>query len=482
MIDRTKEVWGIEAWRVSGSLLVFIFIIFHWHRIKALLEIFFARSNNPSPAIPSITKASRTMDEIVKFAIPLLRNEKWQIRETIYCNRMSREKEPRQPKKLSTDGSLRAHHAGLLEAFRSELDAHLRQRQQRQCSGDGSETTPEMPRSRLDRTRNGDTDRSSSSSTSSVRTTASDFDAIRHNPELMMRIYSFLPLPDRICRLSLVDRAFARDAIRGGIVCATYGWGFNLKQALLELRHWAATVASTPTTRRRRLETISRMLDDAGLEDGEVLLYTGSNLTNEIVSPSERRRWMRSFAREFFSREVQRCEREEEEDGLRRHGPERSWLAEIVLVETFLKRYFFDGTVDRLNRLVDDAGFREEYNTYQNDQWKSKNHVDEDEHLVWCLPCLLPGCNLFLPDPDVGGEGNSGAGHRGGGWKEHRFVSCTECRKLHPCRKIRTVRCHHGQLGYFCDRCFENPPLDGNQEKAATFICYHCIYDRDDPR
>lgn len=61
-------------------------------------------------------------------------------------------------------------------------------------------------------------------------------DAIRCHPEIMVRVYSFLGLADRIFRLSLVDRAFADDPVRAGVMCAHYGGDrLGVKEALDEL-------------------------------------------------------------------------------------------------------------------------------------------------------------------------------------------------------------------------------------------------------
>lgn len=312
------------------------------------------------------------------------------------------------------------------------------------------------------------------------------FGDIRHNPEIMMRIYSYLPLGDRICRLSLVDKAFSRDKIRGGIVCGTYGGGFNLKQALLELLHWAVDQLKqyychegdananadqlqieeeTEKYYNERITKICSMLKAANLNDGELLLFTGSNLTNSIVTPSQRRRWMTSYVREFFGRERQQWDQQQQQQ---QNHEGYSWLTEVVLVQIFLKRYFFDGNVNQLEQLMADADFLEDYEGYIKSQMSSKNHVGMDGNLVWCLPNLYHGCILLLLDPDTTEDG---------GWKEHRFVTCRCCRKLHEHVPCNGISCDHGQYGYFCDKCcdyffrFMSRPAE---IVKTSLVCDHC--------
>lgn len=308
------------------------------------------------------------------------------------------------------------------------------------------------------------------------------FSAIRHNPEIMLKIYSYLPLGDRICCLSLVDRAFSRDKIRGGVVCATYGGGFNLKQALLELLHWAVDQQKQYCQERNhnhieeeeieqyyneRIAKICSMLKTANLNDVELLMFTGSNLTNRIVTPSKRRRWMTSYIREFFAREKQQWDQQQRHQQQQENHQGHSWLTEVVLLQTFLKRYFFDGNVNWLEQLMIDADFLEEYEGYLEAQQSSKNHVDKDGDLVWCLPNLNHGCTLLLLDADTTEDG---------GWKEHRFVTCRCCRTLHEHVPGNGISCDHGQNGYFCDDCcdyFCFSPQSAEIVKAP-FVCDHC--------
>ena len=281
-------------------------------------------------------------------------------------------------------------------------------------------------------------------------------------------MYSYLPIRDRIYGLALVDKMFSKDKIRAGIVSATYGKGFNLKQALLELKRWSLeemlsdeyddddekhpvdTVTTSLLSLRsisksrlkqhqrqqyhmERTRKISRMLEAANLTDSEVLLFTGSNLINNIVSPSEREKWITSYVREFFD---ERQQQQQQQQG--------QWLTDVTLVQTFLRHYFFDEKVNRLEHLIKDAGFQKDFESYKSCQDSSKNRVDGDGRWIWCLPELYPGCNLLLLDPDSGS----------GGWKEHRFVSCGLCEKLHEHNKSNKVSCHHEHQRYFCNDCY----------------------------
>lgn len=390
---------------------------------------------------------------------------------------------------LSGDGLLREHYAGLVKICRTEIESWSK------CGRAGSEEMA-VPRPcgwkgcGRDNAKNLGSSNSSSSNDNNNKfdesNTATGFDDLRHSPEIMMRIYSYLPLSDRICKLSLVDRAFSRDKIRGGIVCAIYGAGFNLKQALNELQNWMEL---------RGLENffdssikLSRMLKVANLEDGEDLLYTGSNLCNKLVLPPERRRWMTSYTREFFSRERREWEKDKErqqQQQQQQHKGHHSWLTEIVLAKKFLKRYFFDGKVNQLQQLIHDAEFKSIYMQYRANQKCSRNHVGDDGHLMWCLPDLSPGCSLLLLDPDVCSsktninDESCWSSESCGGWREHLFVSCGDCGKLHEQRHCTAVHCDHGHHRHVCKNCWvasEDAPVGTYELYGATRVCWHCRF------
>lgn len=413
------------------------------------------------------------MDDIVKISMALFRKERWRIRESIYYNRTAEKTERSHALELASDGLLREHYTELKKVFRSEVESQLRC-----CSGVASEDDV------ASHPRHGNNDHCLSNrrsgycadDTSTIgcnNNDKTDFDDIRDNPEIMLRVYSYLPLRDRICRLSLVDRAYSKDKIRGGIVSATYSGGFNLKQALMELRHWAMEQMEknrgdgdeNGKYHSERIAKISRMLEAANLTDGELLLFTGSNLMNTIVSPPERKRWMTSHVRGFFAREKQQWEEQQQQ---KQQHQGQSWLTEIVLLKTFLKSYFFDGKVNRLEELIKDAGFEADYEEYIKCQHFSKDHIDGSNNLVWCLPDLYAGCNLLLLDLD-GSDENCGDG----GWKEYQFVSCGVCNQFHERSQSITMDRDPGRPQYVCDEDYSTlqPWIEFFSKKL---ICASC--------
>jgi len=310
-----------------------------------------------------------------------------------------------------SEGFVKEHYFELLKAVRRELESHRR-----------GETKTES-----------DSD--------------SVLDTIRNDcPEITERIYSYLPLRDRICTLSLVDRAFSRDPIRGGIVCATYGRGFNLKHALLELEeHWSGSPADGVVVDNAYnfIATMKECTEEAS--NSERLLVTGSNVKNRSVDPNERKRWVRNHAKDFFGNETRTREI------ARDFG--RSWLTEAILVQTLLKRYFFDGAVGRLQQLFQQFDCECLYTDYLSKQAHSKDSEKENGDWEWCLPDLSPGCHLWLPDIE---DSNGKRRLCGGNWKRHEFSTCRSCRKLREnCVK---VGCHHGHCSYFCKDCFRQFP------------------------
>ncbi|VEU33703.1 unnamed protein product [Pseudo-nitzschia multistriata] len=443
------------------------------------------------------------MEEILKLSIPLLRNENWRTRDAIHRHCSTTQKKILLWKHVAEDEDLKSCYYELLKIFRScdvWRNVHL------STGFEDAEISHEEEHVREPNEAIG-------------MYNPDGIGMIRHNPEIMVRIYGYLSLGDRIYKLSLVDRAFSRDEIRSGIASATYGKGFNLHQALLELRLWAleerqsdnigeelelASPSGTgiayqgPTLKRKRdddfhterISKISRMLEAAKVTDKEPLLYVRSNLKNTLVTPGKREQWMAQHIQEFLRNE--NCK-------LRGHCHQRiqsqSWWMDIVRVETFLRRYFFDGRVNRLEQLMQDVGFQNDYERYKRSQFLSSNKIFDHEKLIWCLPDLSPGCILLLPglEDDQAGDaaGNVGC------WREHRFMSCGLCEKLGEHDKSIVVRCRHGHQRSFCKNCYHSLldcPGDSNDDttsgipvldpvhmfspklRSRSMICVHCLH------
>mmetsp|Transcript_19423 Transcript_19423/g.39971 ORF Transcript_19423/g.39971 Transcript_19423/m.39971 type:complete len:472 (+) Transcript_19423:107-1522(+) len=420
------------------------------------------------------------MDDILKFSTPLLRNENWRIREAIHYQCTTTPKKMSLWKCVKKDEDLKRNHDGLLRLFQSE---DLLQKLQPMIVSENAIAC----KRKHGNDDSGCEDCSRGISSRSGETNRNNIGKIRHIPEIMMEVYSYLSLSDRIYKLSLVDTAFSRDKLRSGIVSATYGRGFNLHQALLELQRWAVeemrkenikdgvgsevpiiqcqTVTVIPSSHVRlkvkstskrgekfhmkRIAKISRMLKVAKLIDSEPLLYVRSNLKNTLVTLGKRDVWMTRHVQKF-------CSNEEWEQ---RHQQQQqiqcqSWWTNIANVETFLRRYFFDGSVNLLEQLMEDVGFQSDYEQYKKCQFWSSNEIGENEKLIWCLPDLSPGCNLLLPDHVDGDAGVPS--DNSGGWKEHRFISCGRCQKFRDQSKSTVVRCRHGHQRYFCNSCYDS--------------------------
>ena len=366
-------------------------------------------------------------------------------REKIYCNRTGKLKKEDFFPNYEIDGSLQEHYSELLNAVRDQMDSHLL----------NDEYNPLLKK---------------------IRKTNAEpsFETLRQKPEIMVQIYSYLPIRDRIYQLSLVDREFSRDNIRGGIVSATYGAGINLKQALLELERWALEeferfsdenalrdrelnpvilIYGPRTTEyhQERIAKIRHVIEIEAHSYGELLLFSGSNLKNTLVDPKERKRWMAGYVREFFAREKEEWEKQHPR---RKH----SWLEESLLVQKFIKRYLFDGNIDRLKQMMADSDFLEDYAEYQRHQRFSTNYIEGSGKLIWCLPDLSPSCNVLLLDADEG-------------WKEHRFATCACCRNLVRADLESYRGCHgHGQHAIFCKNCRENL----SKENLLGMFCIQC--------
>lgn len=318
-----------------------------------------------------------------------------------------------------SEGFVREHYFELLSAVRRELESHRPRNGENKTDGD-SDAPMQM------------------------------FDTIRNDcPEITARIYSYLPLRDRIYTLSLVNKAFSRDPIRGGIVCATYGRGLNLKHALLEVEEfwssrsdlygeWSDSEVSSDL--QENCDHIVKIKEYANASNGERLLVTGSNVKHPSVDSEERKRWVANHVRDFFGNEKRQREI------TRDFG--RSWLTETILVQALLKRYFFDGTIGRLQQLFRQFDCEDVYKDYLSKQAYSKDNEKENGQWEWCLPDLSPGCHLWLPDME-----SSSSNRRlcGGNWKRHEFFTCRGCRKLHE--NCVRVGCHHGHCSYFCKDC-----------------------------
>ena len=168
-------------------------------------------------------------------------------------------------------------------------------------------------------------------------------------------------------------------------------------------------------------------------------MFTKSNLVNTITTGEDRKRRVTSHANRFIRREKERLQK------LSR-CQEYSWLEETVLVQKFLKHYFFDTYFDRLRRLMrgqskDADAYLERYRVYECMPATISGYYDRE--LLFPVPGISPGCALMLLDPD-----------NAGGWKEHRLVTCYSCSKRFWDSNNAIVN-ETGHFYYMCDGCHD---------------------------
>jgi hypothetical protein len=267
----------------------------------------------------------------------------------------------------------------------------------------------------------------------------SPIDAVRHIPELMIQIYSFLPIPDRVSTLAQVDKKFSSDIIRSGFTVGMYGGKYSLSQALDQLHRWAVQklealdydqdVPSYIERVRRAPYQISCMQDKV-----DALRFIGRDMLDvydDHFAPSHR---------------------------MGRKTPH--WLEDLVTVRKFSHRIQDNDGYNRLESLMDDEDFHISYASYcRNRQCSPSRRWPK------ALPNLDPGLTLMLPDND-------------NGFRKHKFVQCCGCNGLQL--KYLTWKCHHDRRSYLCKECDQGiltyHGCDCNTRHAMS--CTHCSHEQ----
>jgi hypothetical protein len=252
---------------------------------------------------------------------------------------------------------------------------------------------------------------------------------IRALPEVMLRVYSYLPVNDRVHSLALVDRAFARDPVRSGFLCATYGARFTLLEALDRLDAFA----------------------DA---DAEFDPENGNGEGPRDVVATRREQLARMKAKASPATSLYGTF-----DPLVRRATKPHWLDDIVTMRASLKRFYSDGTFNRLARLVEEEGYGQAMWAYQFARLNCRVRSGAGRLPSQIgIPRLDPGCVLHLPDPDEG-------------LTEHVAVSCSVCATVKWQAGCHAIRCRHGNSGHICRTCDGKlVGTEGGNDAAAAAV------------
>lgn len=271
-----------------------------------------------------------------------------------------------------------------------------------------------------------DTVRPSSSSTVAAAF-FSPIDAVRDMPELMLQVYSFLPVYDRVCSLARVDRRFANDKVRSGIRFGCYGPAhISLWDALNELHWWVSCVRYYP---RHKTRIVDRKQDLA-------MVDKMFKLRCDVY-------YKPSAMAQLFNRESSSniCS---------------SWMEDLVSLEQAIT-LDLENSFNFLAELIQEVGFEESFRQYTNEV----EGAEGDD----VLTRLDAGFCLTLLHSDYGRE-------------EHHAVTCSECGKLHL--TYRTISCEHRHEFNICKTCDTHADLINscNQRRRVDvrceWGCYEC--------
>jgi hypothetical protein len=251
------------------------------------------------------------------------------------------------------------------------------------------------------------------------------FDAIRQIPEIMLQLYSFLPVKDRIFTLSQVDKQFAGDKVRGGIRSGRYGPShLPLREALSCIQKFVSSLE----------------YEDEDEEEEDIAAVAKMIVRSTIIGDLD------EICEEVYDRDA-------------RLSDAPHWMEDLVSLEQVTVACH--GSRDKFNRLEElakEAGCEEILRCYQADVEHVQLMGEEN-------PRLDPGFVLMLPHSDKGRE-------------EHHAVTCSECNKLHL--KHRTISCEHGHESNICKTCDQHAELihscspEREHDVRCGWGCYQC--------
>lgn len=249
---------------------------------------------------------------------------------------------------------------------------------------------------------------------------------LRECPEIMLRVYSFLPVTDRVYQLALVDRAFQRDNARSGFLRASLGPLRTLSDATHYLASW-----------EDRLMT----------ESGQVELRIHADDVRGLVVRIRR----------VIRRTVQSTEERDVRDDVPSFaGADQHWLSEAVFMEASRHAGSGESHFDTIGDLLRSEGLLGHFETYIK-QYHSRG--------------LDPTCKLFLPNVQ-------------GNWNAYCFQSCSMC--SHMTQDHVAVSCSHWTVDRFiCRTCDDgvtlyssnnSRPKNGRAVRRAL-TCEECYSD-----
>ncbi|KAG7346037.1 hypothetical protein IV203_005105 [Nitzschia inconspicua] len=269
-----------------------------------------------------------------------------------------------------------------------------------------------------------DLDFYTTTTTTTTTTNSSSMDAIRNAPEIMLLVYSFLPVSDRVSTLARVDKRFAYDTVRSGIRTGRYGPShMTLSDALFHLLFWISLRYyhnKNTANQERDLAAVNKMID-AIHQLGDLDDHTHDR-ESRLNNPPH-------------------------------------WMEDLVFLERVKVYYLADcDNFNRLEELVREVGFAECF----------QSHTKEVEGVNprgQAIARLDPGFVVMLPHSTKGRE-------------EHYAVTCSECGKLH--KTNYTVRCEHRHQANICKTCDKHAELIHScspnrvNDVRCEWGCYEC--------
>lgn len=266
----------------------------------------------------------------------------------------------------------------------------------------------------------------------------------------MVQIYSYLNLKDRIVHLARVDRFFAYDKVRSGILCAHYGPNkLNWTMVLEEVERRVEILGKDIMIPHHRPHRQLRMMRNAaggaatapaGLRGGATVPTTTGTL---FQSQIRNQVWLRKIERMkelavFQQQDDLNKDRQNRMKQQQQQPGTNHWMVDLMTDREGTLRNMWTRRVNQLSDLVGVVDSIQHNN----------NHRHYDYPLGVITTQLDPGLTLHLPDlrPDPSSPSLLRLTTT-----EYEAETCIQCRRMTTDFSLHS--CRHGRTEYMCTDC-----------------------------
>ena len=270
-------------------------------------------------------------------------------------------------------------------------------------------------------------------------------ESILPSPQIMLHVYSYLPIHDRVFSLGLVNKTLCKDKIRGGIVRPVYGHKeLSITEVLGDVVSWKRQQRKSSffwdrQRRRKSFLKLAQMYEAIGRHDAsqQIQKYLKGKVNTlpfiEIAGfadTSETLSRLKSFLKDVFKNRVQ--------DGAKAGAARPHWMEDFVAGRWIVNDYLYGTEVNQLGRLVDEILCQDEDHELYDDIVQYIRSPRGRFHRE--PPAFDARVTLLLLDSN-------------GTWASHKFSMCQQC--SHFRQEFKTVICNrHCEQKLVCIDCY----------------------------